>query len=48
MKELSGLASDYLEDIDILEEARETLHKELAEWWKDLSEASSDEFDRIK
>jgi len=48
MKELSGLASDYLEDIDILEEAKETLRKELAEWWKDLSEASSKEFDRIK
>jgi len=48
MKKLSGLASDYLEDIDILEEAKETLRKELAEWWKDLSEASSKEFDRIK
>jgi len=48
MKELSGLASDYLEDIDILEEAKETLRKELAEWWKDLSEASSDGFSRLK
>lgn len=48
MKKLSGLASDYLEDIDILEEAKETLRKELAEWWKDLSDASSKEFDRIK
>lgn len=48
MKQLSGLASDYLEDIDILEEARETLHNELTEWSKDLYTASSKEFDRIK
>jgi len=38
MDKLSGIASDYLEDFEILQEARNQLHQELGSWWKEIVE----------
>ena len=38
MDKLSGIASDYLEDFEILQEARNQLHRELGNWWKEIVE----------
>ena len=38
MEKLSGIASDYLEDFEILQEARNQLHQELGSWWKEIVE----------
>ncbi len=38
MKELTDIAKDYLEAVEVLSEARSTFEREMAEWWTGIVE----------